>query len=446
MKSANKEKIINSSKKEVQIKFISDLTEEYQLKSQNILTLPLEVGPKKLNELLHKLLKTDKNFSFFINSIQLNESLSDFITKNLLSTESVIEIYYMLEINEPQHTNTIKEDEWIKSIQILKQMKYKPNSKQIYAVGLFNGEISFYSNEDKKLFSLKSPEDNIKDDNAMSLLTDLKYFKKEENVFMIRTLKNDENILELYDIDENKQKVNLIYQNEQNNSEFYNTIDIDPFNFELIALGGEDSESKGVLDLFKLPEDLNLNSKNSTKKRKIDKHSLIPIHTFKELHNTQVEHICFLNEDKIITSGDDFNLNLFNLSSNSLFLNYNTNFKRATCIQPFNSEIFLVGYQDGIIKMYDSRIGNKSVKQFKDKDSSMFISDICFNSDREIQSNLLVSTGYDGGAKFWDIRAGTEPLKRIEGTKDEKNYSIKFNGKNTIMFGGNNSSVNIYSI
>ena len=58
---------------------------------------------------------------------------------------------------------------------------------------------------------------------------------------------------------------------------------------------------------------MNLNNKSATKKRKIDKQKLEPIHTFKELHNTVVDHISFLTEDKINLSENILKLKKSNL-------------------------------------------------------------------------------------------------------------------------------------
>ena len=97
-------------KKEIEIKLITDLGEEYHL-SQTNFNLPLDCTSEKLNELVNKMLKlsSPKKFSFFINNIKLTTSLTEFVNTNMISTENVVEIFYMFEMNEPQLKNTIKE-------------------------------------------------------------------------------------------------------------------------------------------------------------------------------------------------------------------------------------------------------------------------------------------------------------------------------------------------
>ena len=110
-------------KKELELKFETDLPgEEYKLEN-NIFQLPLISTPENLNQLLNKVLSLDsqKKFSFLIDNMKLSSSLEDFLNENLLTTEQTITIYYILDINEPQKTNTIKEDEWIRNIEILQK-------------------------------------------------------------------------------------------------------------------------------------------------------------------------------------------------------------------------------------------------------------------------------------------------------------------------------------
>ena len=120
----------------------------------------------------------------------------------------------MFEIPEPEKSNTIKEDEWIKKISILNEMNYNPSKHNEYIVGLFNGEVSFYNgNNNNKIYSLKNC--NNVDEDALALLTDIKYFKRKEseNKILIRTLRNYLNTFEIYDIDSLKQNQTILFLN-----------------------------------------------------------------------------------------------------------------------------------------------------------------------------------------------------------------------------------------
>ena len=222
-------------KKEIEIKFIIDLSDEYKT-NQTVFHLPLIINVEKLNELLNQLLNLSpkKNFSFFIGDNKLINSLGEFVNENNLTTEQQIEIYYMFEIPEPQKSNTIKEDEWIRKISILNEMNYNSKKHYEYIAGLFNGEVSFYNGDNNnKIYTLKNF--NNVDEDALALLTDIKYFKRKES------------------------------------DEFFNCITLNPLNYNIFAMGGT-MDNKGIVQIYNIPENLSLNeNRQSNKKKKKNK-------------------------------------------------------------------------------------------------------------------------------------------------------------------------------
>lgn len=431
------------SKKELEVTFITELPEQFHL-SQSNFNLPLEFTAIKLNEFIKKLLKSKRNFCFFINNIKIENTLDDFIRHNLMSSEKVIEIYYMLEIDEPQHSNTIKEDEWIKSIQLLSIQKYIPNERE-YAVGLFNCQVSFYNKSNIKIFSLPS---NSQDNEVCSMLTSMRYFDLNDKNLLVRTMKYGNNSVELYEVDiKVKNEATLIYANTRNEeNQYYNCIDINPIDQNILCLGGSDANNKGILDIVKLQEITGVRDNKSNKKRKIVYQQMAPYYSFDTLHKNTVEQCCWLNKEQIITSGDDFNLNVFNITSQNLFMALSTNHKNATCLLQVGQDRFVAGYQDGMIKLYDIKSGNKSVLQFKDKKAFCdLVSDISISNNKDNHPNMFIASHYDNSDKLWDLRGGSAPIHSIK-TAAEKNYAVKFNGNKTILSGGDDSSINIYTI
>ena len=440
-------------KKEIEIKFVSDLSREYQI-NQSVFHLPLTMNVNKLNELINKLLNLSPNkiFSFFIGDIKLLGSLNDFVNENNITTEQQIEIYYMFEIPEPEKSNTIKEDEWIKKISILNEMNYNPSKHNEYIVGLFNGEVSFYNgNNNNKIYSLKNC--NNVDEDALALLTDIKYFKRKEseNKILIRTLRNSLNTFEIYDIDSLKQNQTLLCSNEKINDEYFNCIDINPLNYNIFAMGGT-MDNKGIVQIYNIPENLSLNEnrQSNKKKRKINSTILNPTYTFNEVHYSQCNHITFLDGEYLITGGDDYNINIYNIITNNLFMTLNTFYKDISSICKVSNKTFLIGYQDGTIKFYDINDSNlnknKASLIFKDNEAYCgFISDISLCNDKENHPNTFVTSNYDSNIKVWDIRGGKLPLYKVNTGETEKNFSVLFNGIDTIISGGDGSLINIYN-
>ena len=435
-------------KKELELKFETDLPgEEYKLEN-NVFQLPLISTPENLNQLLNKVLSLDppKKFSFLIQNTKLTSSLEDFINSNLLTTEQAITIYYILDINEPQKTNTIKEDEWIRNIEILQKMKYSPNKPNNYCVGLFNGEISFYSGEtNSKIYSLK--HNSPTDEDALIMLNDIKYFRlnnEKENHILIKVCKNSNSIYDIFNIDINNQFSDLIFSESKKENEYFNNISLNPFNHNIFSLSGTEND-KGVVKIYKIPEDMTLNetkTQKSKKKKKIEANILKPELTFDNLHKTFCSNSIFLDNEYLVTGGDDYVLNVYNVNKN-LFLNYNTNYKNISSMIRVTNKTFLVGYIDGTVKYYDLN-SNKAVNIFKDINTKYgYISDICMSSDKDNHPMTFVTSSYDGNLKIWDIRGGRVPLYRINTSQTEKNYAAKFNGNN-IISGGDGSEVNIF--
>jgi len=437
-------------KKEIELKFETDLQgEEYKLEN-NVFQLPLISTPEKLNQLLNKLLSFDppKKFSFLINNTKLTTSLEEYINSNLLTTEQAVTIYYILEMSQPEKSNTIKEDEWIRCIENLQKMKYNPKKSEDYCVGLFNGEISFYSGEtNSKIYNLK--QNSPVNEDTLIMLNDIKYFRinnENENHILIKVCKNSNNIYDIFNIDINNQSNTLLYSEEKVDNEYYNNISLNPFNYNMFSLSGTENDT-GVLKLFKLPENMDLNetkNKSNKKKRKIESTILKPELTFDNLHKNLCSNSIFLDNEYIVTGGDDYTLNIYNIVKKSLFITYNTNYKNVSSMIRVTNKTFLVGYIDGTIKYYDVN-NNKAVNIFKDPTSIYgYISDISMSNDKDNHPMTFVTSSYDSNLRLWDIRGGRLPLYKINTEETEKNYASKFSGKNKILSGGDGSSINIF--
>ena len=435
-------------KKEIELKFETDLPgDEYKLEN-NVFQLPLISTPEKLNQLLNKLLSLDppKKFIFLIENTKLTSTLEEYINSNLLTTEQAITIYYILDINEPKKTNTIKEDEWIRCIENLQQMKYNPKKPENYCVGLFNGEITFYSGAtNNKIYTLK--DNSSIDQYTLIMLNDMKYFRlnnEKENHMFIKVCKNSNNIYGVFNIDLDNQTNNLIYTEEKKENEYFNNISLNPFNYNIFSLSGTEN-NMGVVKIFKISENLEFNeSKNNKKKKRIESNTLKSDLVFEKLHNNICTNSIFLDNEYIVTGGDDYNLNVYNIINKNLFKVYNTNYKNVSSMIRVTNKTFLVGYIDGTVKYYDLNT-NKAVNIFKDPKSNYgYISDISMSNDKDNHPMTFVTSSYDSNLRLWDIRGGRLPLYKINTDETEKNYAAKFNGNNNILSGGDGSSINIF--
>jgi WD40 repeat protein len=280
------------------------------------------------------------------------------------------------------------------------------------------------------------------------MLNDIKFFRinENENHILIKVCKNSDNIYDIFNIDINSQSNTLLYSEEKADNEYYNNIALNPFNYNIFSLSGTENDS-GVLKVFKLPENMDLNetrNKSNKKKRKIESSILKPELTFDNLHKNLCSNSIFLDNEYIMTGGDDYTLNIYNIVKKNLFMTYNTNYKNVSSMIRVTNKSFLVGYIDGTIKYYDVN-NNKAVNIFKDPNSSYgYISDISMSNDKDNHPTTFVTSSYDSNLRLWDIRGGRLPLYKIKTEETEKNYAAKFNGNNNILSGGDGSSINIF--
>ena len=214
----------------------------------------------------------------------------------------------------------------------------------------------------------------------------------------------------------------------------------------MFSLSGTENDT-GILKIFKIPENMALNeakTQGSKKKRKIESHVLQPELSFDKLHKNLCSNSIFLDNEYIVTGGDDYTLNVYNVINKNLFMTYNTNYKNISSMIRITNKTFLVGYIDGTVKYYDLNI-NKAANIFKDPKSNYgYISDICMSNDKDNHPMTFVTSSYDSNLRLWDIRSGKLPLYIINTDETEKNYAAKFSGNNNILSGGDGSSINIF--
>ena len=77
-----------------------------------------------------------------INDTFLNLTIQDLLEDLKLSTETVIEVYYLFALDKPKPTKTTPCDEWISKIVPLSHLV--DQKAKSYAVGFFNGDLKIY--------------------------------------------------------------------------------------------------------------------------------------------------------------------------------------------------------------------------------------------------------------------------------------------------------------
>lgn len=447
-KSANKEFSIPKNVREIIL--TTNLPEEYQIE-KNSLSIPSNYDKESLNKLVKKLLKltsSEKSFNFFIENKILDKPLHNFLLENpeILkeAEEKPIEISYSFQLDEPKLINTIKEDEWIRKISIRKNANLK-SELEYFCVGLFNGEVSFYDKTQQKIFKVCDGE--AAEDNFCEMLHDIAFFNTQakENI-LLKAARTENYNAQIYHVDLNKASATQIYYIAKANNEYVNCFavnSVDP-NFFCAA------DTAGALKIYKLPEQSQIdsllskfeeknNAKKSAKKRKIEAYNLAAELALENCHeNREIKHVAWLNNQQILTAGEDFHMKVWNIHTKTNYLSINTQHKLTSSICHFSPESLISGHDDGKIKFWDLRNGKISNIFLG---HSNYISALDFDGE---DYSKFISTAYDGLVNIWDVRSNKSPIYSLR-TDSEKNYGLAYNTADYIIAGGDSSNINIFS-
>ena len=268
----------------------------------------------------------------------------------------------------------------------------------------------------------------------------------DKNPFtLIKCSRNEEDNLRVYSVDVNKNTSTLTYTNSKINNEYFNCLSLNPADFTFFCSG----DTEGNIQIFKLPNEETLPD-NKKKKRRIEAQNIETQTRIEKCHGlNEIKNINWINNQQILTSGDDFLIKLWNIHTKTNYSVFNTGYKLTTAMCPVRGDKFLSGHEDGTIKLWDARVNHNNsntTSQIIFKNAHLnYISDIVTNPNHSQYSNNFASSGYDGRLKLWDIRANKTAIYDIR-TDSNKNYSVAYNSEKYLMTGGDNSAISIYDM
>lgn len=167
-----------------------------------------------------------------------------------------------------------------------------------------------------------------------------------------------------------------------------------------------------------------------------------------------VHSLCWLDGDNLVAGCGDHAIKLVDIEKSFVIKqSILTDNKVPTCIDTAQDNLILSGSEDGVIRLWDTRLGSasKSTKHLSAQFSShtRMISRVCFNPEVE---NVFLSGAMDGSVKLWDIRNDELPLANLKhkskdaDSGDFKVFATEWNGASQILSGGSDSHISVHSM
>jgi len=299
-----------------------------------------------------------------------------------------------------------------------------------YCVGLFNSEVTFYNEKFEKILEMKHEKS---EDDTVDLLNDLLFFKIENHNYLITSSRFEAEKLKIYSIDFKSSKTEQILKAMKASDEYISSLSLNILSPQFFAGGDTD----GNILVYKIGDDYLTTDSKPTKRKKKDYGFLSPMNRIEKCHE-QVKCIKWMNTNQIASCGNDYNIKVFNINTNSHYCVLTSQFSVPNVITSSNDYLFS-GHEDGKVRLWDLRSPGKPSLVFNAHDSC--VSDIKISP---LSNQLFSSISYDKSIKFFDLRA-SKPLWKLNADCD-KNFALEFNSSNYLLTGGESSNVNIYEI
>jgi WD40 repeat protein len=156
--------------------------------------------------------------------------------------------------------------------------------------------------------------------------------------------------------------------------------------------------------------------------------------------------ITWLDSDTLVAGCLDHAIKIVDIEKTFLIKqSIMTDYKVPTCIDS-SEKLVLVGCEDAVLRLYDTRSGSKMASQYVAHDR--YVTGVKFNS---LVQNVFISSSIDGTVRLWDLRNSDVPLanlkhKTAEACEDFKIFGLEWNGASQILSGGSDSHVSVHSM
>ncbi|XP_065840003.1 ribosome biogenesis protein wdr12-like [Oscarella lobularis] len=365
------------------------------------------------------------DFDFLVDGEFLQTSLNDHVEAKDLSTETVLEIEYVVKSAPPQPKISVPHDDWVSSVACASDMILS---------GSFDGTARVLDKEGNCLAKLCGHDEAVKT---------VAWVTSDDSELCIVTGSQDQEIrLWKLDCESGEGSCQCVLKGHLQGVESLASSE----STQMLCSGSWDGtikiwQTKHSTTPTPTPPQPKFKKGLGGRKRKLQpepltKNCLVTLSG----HKQAVSSVLWLNSDSICSAGWDHCIRLWDAESgvNTFTLTGTTVF-RDVDYSP-SSRLLASGGSDRHVRLWDPRSGDENIVKMTLTAHAGWVSSVAWSPRREHQ---LVSASYDTTIRHWDTRSPKKPLLLLR-EHSAKVFSIDWSISEVIASGGADSRVIVH--
>lgn len=405
-------------------------------------SLPSNATCEQLQQLINGLLagqdereSEGPTFDFLVKGQFLRTSLSDYVDKEQLSTESVLEVEYIVQESAPQLEHSLQHDDWVSCID--------QHTDGWIVTGSYDNTLSIWDSQGKCVLTMEGHQMPVK---SVRWLRD-----EEDGQISLISSSHDESAL-MWKFNAEQLTCTCVYIC-KGHSASVDCIAVEGNSLpQGTPLGNEGRFATGSWDkLIKIwdagftgcvsdeatPEDTGSKRNKSSGEKNVAS-TRTPLLTLSG-HKEPVSCIQWTDSSVMYSAGWDHAIRTWDVQTGTNTSTLTGSKSILSLSYSEHSQLIATGSADKNVRLWDPRSKDGSIVRTSLSSHNGWISSVEWSPTHEHQ---LVSGSYDNKVKLWDVRSSTECLHELTKHSD-KVLCVCWKEAQSILSGGADNTVNV---
>jgi len=408
---------------QVQIKLVSKIEKFENVEST--FSVPVDCDCSGLSDIVHASLLAeglidaeDKlELDFLANGELLRSNIIQFIEAKYLSTESVVEVEFILKQPSPTPEQQLLHNDWVSCVHA--------NSKYVIS-GCYDNTVKIHTLAGKELLTLPAHSAPVRC---------LSWISSDGDSETFVTGSHDQ-LLHVWKWDTKNNSIQCLYKC-AGHAFSVEAVTASPDKLQFASVSRDTTlkiwttDERGINNVDEIPAKVRKSVEAKTK---------VPIITLSGHHEAAIG-VCWNGPGDLITAGLDHTIRLWSLETQTNTQTLASS-KALLCIDcsPVTGHL-VTGSSDRHVRMWDTRIKDTSMVIGSFSSHTGWVSCVKWSTTNE---NLFISGSYDNLTKLWDTRSSKAPLYDLSGHRD-KVLSVDWSNPAFMISGGADNAMNIFS-